>query len=730
MKRLIIARIIIIAAFSLFASATFSEDSESVTVAPSQGEFTTVDGVHTIEQLQPNGLRRVVKVWPSEVSLGDSIYFCCYDYNVSGTPFTYQVSESNSDQTLHPFCITLEASLNVPGITTIQSMRSTPTVLSEVRSPNCCDIRPGEKLVLLLDNWKTPIPTRDQYTSLFADSNEILCELCVSMYGTYKNGARTEKANVYKLPIRLKQRDENELRLIEYWRKLSIKLKQNVRAPRLDQIPTSSFRDPISVKEDTNWKLRSIINPDFDYSHPNSDIEWAEVENQLQPCVLRDEISFARMLVSYFNEKDDEKASSKRKEFVSWFMELPEPLYYDRLERLCNMSYFVTPLYNQRCLQLLIDILSRQDNKMLRTRINSAVNFVKHDKDDPNSFVECYFAIDPSLRLVLELWPVTVKLGDPVYCRYYVKNFSDSTVKNYPIANAYPTFKTSRIIPEAIYRKPTLWMIENTNRALLSQHSKAINELQVLTTRDIHAGESSNQLVASWRLPPAEQLCLEFWTSLFRKPHNHTFKIDVQNVCYFLKGLDDNYNSQFAQVESFNSCLWFTVIPRANSELDLLKDWGAKASAVDQASISKLAEAHPDDLVGAFLRLGNPFPHYPNAPDTVDGWKSLEEQIEPSAMRDEITFCRMIIEYYDEKDDETAAKLLKSLSEWLESRPAPQRFGLIESIHYGQYGEETNEVYKARRQALAELFDQLTDGVYSERLKNPPNAQAVEVRSW
>jgi hypothetical protein len=70
-----------------------------------------------------------------------------------------------------------------------------------------------------------------------------------------------------------------------------------------------------------------------------------------------------------------------------------------------------------------------------------------------------------------------------------------------------------------------------------------------------------------------------------------------------------------------------------------------------------------------FVRLGNRYPSDPNAPETWQGWKELEERITPSTMRDEIRLTRIFIQYCDTKDE----SVLEELREWFVEMNEVQR---------------------------------------------------------
>jgi hypothetical protein len=77
-----------------------------------------------------------------------------------------------------------------------------------------------------------------------------------------------------------------------------------------------------------------------------------------------------------------------------------------------------------------------------------------------------------------------------------------------------------------------------------------------------------------------------------------------------------------------------------------------------------------------FTATGNRYPGVPNAPETWQGWKELEESIVPSTMRDEIRLTRIMGQYYDTKDE----AVLKELKEWFDGMNVVQRTVMAKSL--------------------------------------------------
>ena len=101
--------------------------------------------------------------------------------------------------------------------------------------------------------------------------------------------------------------------------------------------------------------------------------------------------------------------------------------------------------------------------------------------------------------------------------------------------------------------------------------------------------------------------------------------------------------------------------------------WGwPKNEAFDEPT----SENERKKLIVAFHRTGNRYPTYPNAPVTWQGWKELEESLEPSTMRDEIRMTRICIQYLQTKDD----SVFEELKEWFSDMAEPQRTVMTKDV--------------------------------------------------
>lgn len=87
----------------------------------------------------------------------------------------------------------------------------------------------------------------------------------------------------------------------------------------------------------------------------------------------------------------------------------------------------------------------------------------------------------------------------------------------------------------------------------------------------------------------------------------------------------------------------------------------------------KMTIRPPEEQFAPMTRL-NSLAGVPVMPLNAREWKELEDRFEPSTLRDEIQFLRMVSEVFESsREDETS---LNALLEWLRERPLPQRISM------------------------------------------------------
>ena len=386
MWRRSLAQLLAFATLLLSASSVFPLEVDSpMESSSSAARVATQDGEVTITDLEISGVQRVVKIWPTELYWGDNIYCCCYDYNDSDAPFAYVNSDRNEEvqirvelvvpgtkiartngfqlggprsYSLHPEANTTYFTVFDPTTKKIKTITHTEGN-SEQRLD---DILPNGRSIAYASKYSLSIPNDDEsfqeYRSLFKDGDVTVGELSVSISDFNTDGAPHKQYN-YKLPVRIKKRYDSELRLLSAWES---------RSKAFQEYAKSVHLTPNEKKSSELWKLRCLANFGYDrYSFLEmSEERWADFESLLQPCNVRDEITYGKTLVSYYTEKDDARALAKRNELVSWLTERPEPQLFSLMSRFYWTTQFFTETFQKSHTDLLDEIYRRVPTANLR----------------------------------------------------------------------------------------------------------------------------------------------------------------------------------------------------------------------------------------------------------------------------------------------------------------------------------------------------------------------------
>lgn len=83
------------------------------------------------------------------------------------------------------------------------------------------------------------------------------------------------------------------------------------------------------------------------------------------------------------------------------------------------------------------------------------------------------------------------------------------------------------------------------------------------------------------------------------------------------------------------------------------------------------------------MRVDHRKPPAGAAPTTVEGWRELETEFDPSVLRDEIQFANLMIKYslVRKSNDRDVSEVKREIVEWLKSKPETQRFALIDYFY-------------------------------------------------
>lgn len=120
------------------------------------------------------------------------------------------------------------------------------------------------------------------------------------------------------------------------------------------------------------------------------------------------------------------------------------------------------------------------------------------------------------------------------------------------------------------------------------------------------------------------------------------------------------------------------------------EDWIVPESKIIQVKGEKFSQWH-------FIRLGNRYPADPNAPETWQEWKKLEEWFTPSTMRDEICLTRILIQYCDTED----GKILAELKDWFTKMSEVQRTVMAKNIGELALGSRGTKLFESFKKIYA-----------------------------
>ena len=317
------------------------------------------------------------------------------------------------------------------------------------------------------------------------------------------------------------------------------------------------------------------------------------------------------------------------------------------------------------------------------------------------------------LKIALEIYPKEIYLGDVVYFTAYFENVSDKTINHCSDYASLPDFANYTgggvKISCSQIEQDYLWLPENTTGVWYSL---------VVGETDIRPGEKRLAGKEAVELPP-----LEDWNSPFWKEFRD--KLTPEGiVCQFQ--VTQRYRIWPDKQGSVVLTQDVLIKPRPEEETVLLEEWLAntpknvlpgrygpeKMSDVSSLDRNDLGFIVVDETKYDFRHFVRSAafrkPFYPNAPSTLDGWRELESKFCDSSLRDDITFTRLLLEYFEADADKTG-EAKKELIDWLAALPEVQRsFFLTALLNQSYYFKQTPFADKSRA-FLHALYDSLDD---------------------
>jgi len=313
-------------------------------------------------------------------------------------------------------------------------------------------------------------------------------------------------------------------------------------------------------------------------------------------------------------------------------------------------------------------------------------------------------------EIAVKRYPEAVMPGDTFYMKIVARNHHAESI--YISDNFDPT--TNDI-------QTHLRDSENQEQPLLFESPLPIDGSRMLILTEIKPGDARAIGVLSINVPPLEDIKEPFWEKHLKNlsASDAKFSLCVTMISYAKtnqRGVGDTHNSTLP----FTLEIPLVMKPRPEKEMTLIQKW--HESQVNEpraffpatqdnrkAGISGFKSEMPKNIVikdekvshWYFVRIGNRYPNYPDAPETWQGWKELEENLTPSTMRDEIRLTRILIQYCDAEDD----AVLKELKDWFSNMNEIQRMAMAKSLRdraEGTYGtkllSQFCEIYKAIRE--------------------------------
>jgi len=319
------------------------------------------------------------------------------------------------------------------------------------------------------------------------------------------------------------------------------------------------------------------------------------------------------------------------------------------------------------------------------------------------------------IELSVKTFQTELSFGDFFYLHVCGKNAGDTTIDFF--ADAFNTMPRRDIYFSLRHGKDVFQVYEENKVSTRCDAGPSFLPLRPGETRHLYS--------IAIQMPPLEDMHHPFWSQIDKSllESDQILSLDTTFVYY---GDYDGINDESTQKKPRTITLSQKVIlkQRAPKERELLEKWyhatpehlfpkteagrwkssGCKVppkyeTLLNSKSVIRLTcgEYSPWD----FITLGNRCPGDPNAPETWQGWKKLEESLTSSTMRDEIRLTRILIQYSATKQ----ASVLKELKEWFTDMNEIQRTVMAKSLRdraANTYGTKLlpqfREVYKAIRE--------------------------------
>ena len=112
---------------------------------------------------------------------------------------------------------------------------------------------------------------------------------------------------------------------------------------------------------------------------------------------------------------------------------------------------------------------------------------------------------------------------------------------------------------------------------------------------------------------------------------------------------------------------------------------------------------------------------------TSDEWKNLEEYFASSTLRDEIHWCRMLLDYYHTSNPEDRVLKRRALAEWIDSLPTSQQMAFASELAVSlspSYNEHSPEIHNQTSELMKMFYSRMTSEsqwrIYAKSREYPP----------
>ena len=284
-----------------------------------------------------------------------------------------------------------------------------------------------------------------------------------------------------------------------------------------------------------------------------------------------------------------------------------------------------------------------------------------------------------ALECSVEIYPREFYVGDSVYMQIFVENKSPNIIENFP---AIFNSRSPRDIQFQFNFE------DHVQLKWYDEKVSSINFSEIFIPHPLNAGEKRLMLLKTLQVPLLDELRSSGWEKVMSqlKETGNSMKLNTVYTHYDGKGVT------FGRIPTQIISTDLVIKPRTNSEMDLINRWFENTppeyfpqKSLDERFLLKYyskpgRKESGQTILGQspwmFIMTGNRYPSDPNAPETWQGWKDLEDSITPSTMRDEIRLTRILIQYCDTKDK----KVLDELKEWFAGMNEVQRACMAKSI--------------------------------------------------